>query len=238
MTAMARYLVGNGDEVIREMEHFPKHGIASFGSVEIAVTFRIGVRRTLISSFTVSFRFSDRDAVDRMWCVPSPRGRYEVLGSQEHAGSGNLARVTESLKSLPLPDDPVLAAWASALNEAGYWADVFDARWHYAFVTDELRVSYGDLGATTMIPIGSHFFSTECMQFAARELGGLLDHAGVSSRWFLAMGRYVLASTPGGRDELRGLVDPELSDLVDELQPQEVPLVWVGDPSGRRAARA
>ena len=42
------------------------------------------------------------------------------------------------------------------------------------------------------------------------------------ARWFLAMGRYVLASTPGGREELRGLVDPELADLVDELQPHEV----------------
>ena len=50
MTDMARYLVGNGDEVVCEMEHFPKHGIASFGSLGIAVTFRIGYGGTLISS--------------------------------------------------------------------------------------------------------------------------------------------------------------------------------------------
>ena len=134
------------------------------------------------------------------------------------------------MKSLPLPDDPALAAWASALNEAGYWADVFDARWRYAFVTDELRESYGDLGATTVVPIGSHFFSAECMQFATAQVGGTWTMREVRRAWFLAMGRYVLASTPGGREELRGVVDPEFSDLVDELQPHEVPLVWLGRP--------
>ena len=71
MTAMARYLVGNGDEVVCEMEHFPKHGIASVGSLGIAATFRIGYRGTLISSLAVSFRFSCRDAVDRRWRVPA-----------------------------------------------------------------------------------------------------------------------------------------------------------------------
>ena len=72
MTDMARYLVGSGDEVVCEMEHFPKHGIASFGSLGIAVTFRIGDGGTLISSLAVSFRFSYRDAVDRKWRVPAP----------------------------------------------------------------------------------------------------------------------------------------------------------------------
>jgi class 3 adenylate cyclase len=44
-----------------------------------------------------------------------------------------------SFESLPLPDDPTLAAWAVALNEAGYWAYVLDASWRYAFATDDLR---------------------------------------------------------------------------------------------------
>jgi hypothetical protein len=42
---MARHLVGNGDEVVCEMEHFPKHGIASFGRYGIGVTDMVGVRR-------------------------------------------------------------------------------------------------------------------------------------------------------------------------------------------------
>jgi hypothetical protein len=45
VTRMARYLLGNGDEVVCEMEHFPKHGISSFSSLGIVVTVQIGVRR-------------------------------------------------------------------------------------------------------------------------------------------------------------------------------------------------
>ena len=30
----------------------------------------------------------------------------------------------------PLPDDPVLAATAHALNDTGQWAYVYDAAWH------------------------------------------------------------------------------------------------------------
>jgi hypothetical protein len=36
----------------------------------------------------------------------------------------------------------------------------------------------------------------------------------------------VLASTPGGREELRRVVDPEFADLVDELEPKDLPAVW------------
>jgi hypothetical protein len=70
--------------------------------------------------------------------------------------------MTESIESLPLPEHPLLAAWASALNDAGFWAEVLDAEWRYVFETDELLLSYRDMGAPTTPPIGSHFFSAEC----------------------------------------------------------------------------
>lgn len=125
----------------------------------------------------------------------------------------------------------MLAAWASALNDAGYWADMFDARWRWVFVTDELRKTYRDLGAVTMVPLGSHFFSVECMRFATAQVGDPWTSREARRAWFLAMGRYVLGSTPGGRDELRGVVDPEFSDLVDELQPRDVPVAWFDRPA-------
>jgi class 3 adenylate cyclase len=37
----------------------------------------------------------------------------------------------------------------------------------------------------------------------------------------------MLAGTPGGRDELRRIVDPEFADLVDQLEPKDPPPVWV-----------
>jgi hypothetical protein len=61
-----------------------------------------------------------------------------------------------SFRSLPLPDDPTLAAWASALNVAGHWADVYDAEWRMVFATDELRFTFGDTGAVTVLPLGFH----------------------------------------------------------------------------------
>ena len=74
-------------------------------------------------------------------------------------------RVTDRLKSLPLPDDPDLAGWASALNDAGHWADIYDAGWRDVFVTDELRLSFGDTGAGTVLPIGFHIWSAEATRF-------------------------------------------------------------------------
>jgi class 3 adenylate cyclase len=135
--------------------------------------------------------------------------------------------MAQSLEPLPLPEHPLLRAWASVLNEAGNWANVLDAQWRYVFVTDELRLSYRDMGAATMPLIGAHFFSAQVRQFIRRTLGGAWASPEVGRAWFLDVGRYVLAETPGGREELRRVVDPELADLVDELQPQDLPPVWI-----------
>lgn len=122
----------------------------------------------------------------------------------------------------------MLAAWALALNETGHWAYVFDASWRYVFVTDEVRLSWGETGGQTAVPVGSHYLSVEASQYRSARIGGEWTKPEFRRARFLALGRYVLASTPGGRDELRRVVDPELADLVDELQPEDVPLVRAG----------
>ena len=94
------------------------------------------------------------------------------------------------------------------------------------FATDELRLSYGDMGAVTFLPIGSHFFSAEFTQFLVSVNRGRYVLPEFRRAHFLEIGPYVLASTPGGREELRRVVDPELADLVDELQPKDLPAVW------------
>jgi hypothetical protein len=79
VTDMARYLVGNGDEVVCEMEHFPKHGIASFGSLGIAATFRIGDGCTLISSLAGQLSvLISRRCSSKVACA-CPRARSAVL---------------------------------------------------------------------------------------------------------------------------------------------------------------
>jgi class 3 adenylate cyclase len=145
------------------------------------------------------------------------------------------AGMTESVESLPLPQHPLLAAWASVLNDAGYWANLLDAEWRYVFETDELLRSYRDMGMSTAQPIGSHFFSAEARQFIAEAVGGAWASSEVRRAWFLEAGRYVLAGTPGGREELRRVVDPALAPLVDRLQPQDLPPVWINRTEFRTA---
>jgi len=138
----------------------------------------------------------------------------------------------EPAESLPLPDDPALAAWASALNATGHWANLLDAEWRFVFQTDELQKTLADMGgvSTARSQLGLHFFSEEVNQRNARVLGGAVTSREFRRPYFSKLGPYVLASTPGGRDELRRVVDPELADLVDELQPQPAPPTWIVRP--------
>jgi len=140
--------------------------------------------------------------------------------------------MTGVVKSPSLPDHPILAAWASALNDTGNFAEILDTNWRYVFVTDELSVTRQALGLPA-IPIGAHLLSAEGVQ---AELGGSWPSPEVRRAWFLTAGRYVLASTPGGREELRRLVHPEFADLVDELQSLDHPVVAVLAPLRERAA--
>jgi class 3 adenylate cyclase len=135
------------------------------------------------------------------------------------------------VKSLPLPDDPVLAAWASALNDAGHWAYVVDAQWRVVFATDELRLSFGDTGPATHVPLGRHWFSAEVFEhFATVGAAAALSRDAWREN-FRMMGGDALAG-PGGRETLRREVDPELADLVEELDPRPLPQVWRPPVSG------
>jgi class 3 adenylate cyclase len=134
--------------------------------------------------------------------------------------------MTESLEALPLPDHPLLATWASALNDAGYWATLMDAEWRIVFVTDELRLSHRDMGAATPPPIGAHFLSAEWREFNETVLGASQPSEDLRAS-FLNTGRFVLAGTPGGREQLRRVLEPQLASFVDQLQPEELPDVWM-----------
>ena len=106
----------------------------------------------------------------------------------------------EPVETLPLPEDPVLATWAAALNDTGGWAYVLDAKWRWVFTTDDLRLTFGDTGASTVVPVGSHFWSPEASRFFAEIVGGPWTAREHRRALFSDVGRYVLASTPGDRD--------------------------------------
>ena len=116
----------------------------------------------------------------------------------------------------PLPRDPALAEVASAFEETGAWAFVLDAGSRWAYITDELRLSTDGRGALSDVPLGARFGSTESLEtiLAWRYGGWTVD--GVRQA-VAAMGPWVLADMPGGRDALREALDPRLRDLVDNL---------------------
>src|SRR3954471_17329091 len=121
----------------------------------------------------------------------------------------------------PLPGDPVLAATAVALNDAGYWAEIVDRGWRGAYLTDDARRIYGGRVGLAPYPIGAHIYRPEHLSTVMGWHGGLFPLEIVRGV-FAAQGPWTLTDTPGGREELRELVDPRLRDIVDELLPAEL----------------
>jgi class 3 adenylate cyclase len=129
-------------------------------------------------------------------------------------------------ETLPLPEDPTLAAYAAVLNETGHWANVKDAQWRGVFVTDELRLASGEEHDSVPPGLGEHSFGPS--EVSEKETIYSGDWMESVRRTFRQQGPFILFDTPGGRDELRCVVDPALRDLVDEIEPVEAPPIWRG----------
>ena len=119
----------------------------------------------------------------------------------------------------PLPDDPLLAAVAAAMDETGQWAWVVDDRWRLTFVTEAVRYTYaGGTGAMAEFAIGHHVFGPENLELARGWRFGP-NSTELMARIMRGLGGWLLADTPGGAEALRRVVDPELQPVVDELSP-------------------
>ena len=124
----------------------------------------------------------------------------------------------ERLGSLPLPEDPALAPMAVALREAGHWADIVDRDWRLVYTTDEMRRIVGGLMALAPVAIGEHYFGPAAVDTRLQWRSGPNTLEQIREL-FMAIGGWILADTPGGRDRLHDLVHPALGDLVDRLAP-------------------
>lgn len=71
-----------------------------------------------------------------------------------------------SPETCPLPDNPVLAETAQALNQAGLWAYVLDREHRVVYMTDELRRSNGGLVEMVRVPLGAHLFGADFLDAA------------------------------------------------------------------------
>ena len=124
----------------------------------------------------------------------------------------------EAPGSLPLPEDPALAAMAVALRDAGHWADVVDRDWRLVYSTDDHRRICGGLTDLAAVAPGEHYFGPEQVSLRLQWRSGpnTVDQV---RELFGVLGGAILADTAGGRDQLRGLVHPVLRDIVDQLPP-------------------
>jgi hypothetical protein len=129
-------------------------------------------------------------------------------------------RLVEAHETCPLPADPTLAAVAAALNDAGQWAEIFDPMWRCLYMTDEARRIFGGRAGLAPYPIGAHLWGPEAVSTRMAWPGGQWPLE-INRSGFAAFGPWTLAHTPGGREELRELVDPRLRDIVDQLSPAE-----------------
>lgn len=120
----------------------------------------------------------------------------------------------------PLPEDPALAEVAGALRDTGHWGWVVDSRWTVVYATDELRLSFGAGAELAQWAIGHHLFGPESIDASMGWRFGSNSPEAMRVM-FAFLGGWVLADTPGGRDELRGVVAPSLREMVDRLSPTD-----------------
>ena len=120
----------------------------------------------------------------------------------------------------PLPERPALAEVAATLEASGHWALVVDDQWRLVYATDGLRLTFGAFEGLAPFAVGEHFFGPEAVRASLGWRMGL-NTTELYREFFVGLGGYVLADTPGGRNALRIAIDPSLVDVVDQLTPTE-----------------
>ena len=87
-------------------------------------------------------------------------------------------------------------------------------------MTDDIRLTFGGYQGLATFAIGEHWWGPEAISASMTWRLGL-NRTELQRRLFAALGPLMLHDTPGGREELREIVDPSLRDLVDDLLPVE-----------------
>jgi class 3 adenylate cyclase len=125
----------------------------------------------------------------------------------------------------PPPEDSVLAEHAAAMDDIGEWGWILDRDWRLVYMSDQHRLSFGAGAEMVPVAIDTHLFSNEMVEMMTGYRAG---PTGVAS-WrelFRSIGGLNLADIgAGGKDTLRGLIDPRLTDVLDELDPVKADIV-------------
>jgi class 3 adenylate cyclase len=115
-----------------------------------------------------------------------------------------------------LPDDPILAQAAAAMRDAGHWGWLLDDEWRSVYVTDDLRRVLGGVDGLARWRVGHVIGSPEYVSDARTWLSGGYTIEQIRAQVAIC-GPLMLADIPGGREQLRELLDPVFHDMVDEF---------------------
>ena len=102
------------------------------------------------------------------------------------------AVIVEVGESCPLPDDPVLAEWATAMGD---WGWIVDSSWKLRFVTDEQRLSLAADLEMVPILIGEHLFGPEMTEMSTNWRTDLTQQHEAWGRFFVNAAGLIIADT-------------------------------------------
>jgi hypothetical protein len=140
-----------------------------------------------------------------------------------------------SMEPLALPDDPILAAYAAAFNEAGHWAFIVDTSYTVLFATEELRRL---LGSQVILSIGTNYFSSEFLDYRSGQTSAYARTLDDVRRTFSVAASAMLWANPEGRDGVKRLVDPRFHDILDQSEAREPPPIDSLQTEGASAGMA
>lgn len=145
---------------------------------------------------------------------------------------GFAAMTEDAAAPYALPENQALADVAAALAAAGHWAVIVDDQWRLVYVTDETRFTFGANLGLAPFAIGEHFFGEEAVRVGLGWRFGL-NSTDLLRDFFVGLGGYVLADTPGGKDAVRADIDPCFHDLLDRINSEDtVASAFVGSAMG------
>ena len=138
-------------------------------------------------------------------------------------------------ETCPLPDHPVLADLATALNDGGSWGILLDAEWRVVYMTDDIRLSNGGLLERVPVPLHAFYLGAEALDLMLGWSGGVFSME--SYRCGLRVtGPWLLADFADADPSAAERVDPRLRDVLDELTPSTRPEAITYDLAGTVSA--
>ena len=129
---------------------------------------------------------------------------------------------------LPIPEHPVLAGVARAIDESGQAGLILDGSWNVVWASAEWVALIDVMGSIgdDLVP----WLGTNLIRFALSPVARRIISERALMRAGIPMLRAMMADIPGGRDTVGQLLDAEVGvgarAVLDTLEPNPMPIWW------------